>query len=56
MLAGRSRVFHEASAGQGGQSARFVDGQQMGVFKQDHEVLRGAWFDPGWAVPHQGLA
>jgi len=33
-------VFHEAAAGEGGQPAGFVDGQQMGVFKQDFEVLR----------------
>jgi hypothetical protein len=39
-----------------GQPAGFVDGQQMGVFKQDFEVLRGVWFDPGWTVPDKGLA
>jgi len=49
-------VFHEAAAGEGGQPAGFVDGQQMGVFKQDFEVLRGVWFDPGWTVPDKGLA
>ncbi len=49
-------VFHEATAGEGGESAGFVDGQQMGVFKQDFEVLRGGWFDPGWAVPDKSLA
>ena len=48
-------VFHEAAAGEGGQSAGFVDGQQMGVFKQHFEVLRGVWFDPGWTVPDKGL-
>jgi hypothetical protein len=32
-------VFHEAAAGEGGQTARFVDGQQMGVIKQDFEVM-----------------
>ena len=53
----RRRVFfHEAAAGEGGQPAGFVDGQQMGVFKQDFEVLRGVWFDPGWTVPDKGLA
>ena len=49
-------VFHEAAAGEGGQPAGFVDGQQMGVFKQDFEVLRGVWFDPGWTVPDKSLA
>ena len=49
-------VFHEAGAGESGQPARFVDGQQMGVFKQDFEVLRSVWFDPGWAVPDKGLS
>ena len=28
----------------------------MGVFKQDFEVLRGVWFDPGWTVPDKALA
>jgi hypothetical protein len=49
-------VFHEAAAGEGGQPARFVDGQQMRVIKQDFEVLRSVWFDPGWTVPDKGLA
>ncbi len=49
-------VFHEAAAGEGGQAARFVDGQEMRVVEQDFEVLRGVGFDPGWAVPDQGLA
>ena len=49
-------VFHEAAAGEGGQAAGFVDGQQMGVIKQDFEVLRRVWFDPGWTVPDKGLA
>jgi len=40
-------VFHESRRREGGQPAGFVDGQQMGVFKQDFEVLRGVWFDPG---------
>jgi len=40
-------VFHEAAAGEGGQPAGFVNGQQMGVIQQDFEVLRGVWFDPG---------
>ena len=40
-------VFHDAAAGEGRQTAGYVDGQQMGVFKQDFEVLRGGWFDPG---------
>ena len=48
-------VLHEAAAGEGGQPARFVDGQQMGVIKQDFEVLRSVWFDPGWTVPDKGL-
>ena len=49
-------VFHEAAAGEGGQPARLVDGQQMRVIKQDFEVLRSVWFDPGWTVPDKGLA
>ena len=40
-------VFHEAAGGEGGQSAGFVDGQQMGVFKQDFEVQRGVWLIEG---------
>jgi len=47
-------VFHKAAAGEGGQPARFVDGQQMGVFKQDFEVLGRVWFDPGRTVPDKG--
>ena len=39
-----------------GQPTGFVDGQQMGVFKQDFEVLRGVWFYPGWTVRNKGLA
>ena len=49
-------VFQEAAAGKGGQPAGFVDGQQMGVFKQDFEVLGAVWFDPGWTAPDKGLA
>ena len=49
-------VFHEAAAGEGRQSARFVDGQQMGIIKQNLEVLRSVWLDPGWTVPDEGLA
>ena len=52
----QERVFHEAAAGQGGQPAGFVDGQQMRVFKEDFKVLRGVWFDPRWTVPDKGLA
>ena len=37
-------VFHEAAAGEGGEAAGFVDCQQMGVFKQNFEVLRGVRF------------
>ena len=54
--AAQEGVFHEAAAGEGGEPAGFVDGQQIGVFKQDFEVLRGVWFDPGWTVPDKGLA
>jgi hypothetical protein len=39
-------VFHEAAAGECGQPAGFVDGQQMKVIEQDFEVLRGLWFAP----------
>src|SRR6202522_523268 len=49
-------VFHETAAGEGWQPAGFVDCQQMGVLKQDFEVLRGVWFNPGWTVPDKGLA
>ena len=49
-------VFHEAAPGEGGQPARFVDGQQMRVIKQDFEVPRRVWFDPGRTVPDNGLA
>ena len=50
-------VLQVAAAGEGGQlPAGFVDGQEMEVFKQDFEVLRGVWFDPGWTVPNKGLA
>ncbi len=48
-------VFQKAGAGQGGQPARFVDGQKMGVFKQDFEMLRDVWFHPGWTAPDDGL-
>ena len=49
-------VFHKTAAGESGQSARFVDGQQMRVIKQDFEVLRSVWFDPRWTLPDKGLA
>jgi len=49
-------VLHEAPAGESGQPAGFVDGQHMGVIKQDFEVLRRVWFDPGWTGPDKGLA
>jgi hypothetical protein len=49
-------VFEEAAAGQGGQPAGFIDGQQIVVIKQNFEMLRGVWFDPGWTVPDKGLA
>ena len=49
-------VFHKAAAGERGQPARFVAGQQIRVIKQDFEVLRSVWFDPGWTVPDKGLA
>ena len=39
-------VFQEAAAGECGQPAGFVDGQQMGVNKQNFEVLGGVWSDP----------
>ena len=54
--AAQEGVFHEAAAGEGGQPAGLVDRQQMGVFKQDFEVLRGVGFNPGWTGPDQGLA
>ena len=56
MHAAQEGVFHKAAAGESGQPARFVDGQQMRVIKQDFEVLRSVWFDPGWTVPDKGLA
>ena len=49
-------VFQKAAAGERGQPAGFVDGQQMGVVKQDFEVLRGVWFDPRRTIPDKGLA
>jgi hypothetical protein len=49
-------VFEEAAAGEGRQAAGFVDGQQMGVFEEDVEVLRGVGFEPGGTVPDEGLA
>lgn len=49
-------IFQKAATGEGGQPARLVDGQQMGVIKQDFEVLGCVWFDPGGTVPHKGLA
>ena len=49
-------VFHEAAARESGQPARFVDGQQMRIFKQNFEVQRAVWFDPGWTVPDKCLA
>jgi hypothetical protein len=52
----QERVLHEAAAGDGGQPTGFVDGQKVGIFKQDFEVLRGVWFDPGWTVPDKSLA
>ena len=52
----QERVFHEASTRKSGKPAGFVDGQNMGVFKQHFEVLRGVWFHPGWAVPDERLA
>jgi len=35
-------VFHEAAAGEGGQPAGFVDGQQMGVFKTGLRSAEGS--------------
>lgn len=52
----KERVVHESSAREGGQPTWFVDSQQMRVIKQDFEMLRRVWFDPGGAVPDQGLA
>ena len=54
--AAQEGVFQEAAAGECGQPAGFVDGQQMGVIQQDFEVLGGVWFDPWWTVPDKGLA
>jgi hypothetical protein len=42
--------------GEGGQAAGLVDGQEVGVFKQDFEVPRGFRFEPGGTVPDEGLA
>ena len=30
--------------------------QQMRIIKQDFEVLRRVWFDPGWTVPDKSMA
>jgi hypothetical protein len=48
-------VLQKTGAGEGGQAARFVDGQQIRVIKQNFEVLRDLWFDPGWTLPDKGL-
>ena len=49
-------VLQESAAGEGGQAGGFVDGEEVGVVEEDVEVLRGVGFDPGWAVPDEGLA
>ena len=52
----QERVLHEAAAGEGGQAARFVNRQEICIFPEDFKVLGGVWFDPGGAVPDEGLA
>ena len=49
-------IFHEAAAGEGGQAAGLIDGQQMGVFEEDFEVAGSVGFVPGGTVPDEGLA
>ncbi len=49
-------VVEEAAAGEGGQAAGFVDGEEVGVVEEDGEVQRGVGFEPGRAVPGEGLA
>ena len=49
-------VLHEAAAGERGEAAGFVDGEEVEVVVEDVEVLRGVGFVPGRAVPDEGLA
>ncbi len=49
-------VFEEAAAGEGGQAAGFIDGEEVGVFVEKFEGLRGGGLDPGGTVPDEGLA
>jgi hypothetical protein len=49
-------VFEVASSGKSGETAGFIDGEEMGILQEDCEVSRGVGFDPGWAVPDEGLA
>ena len=42
--------------GRVGSPLGLLTGYQMGAFKQDFEVLREVWSDPGWTVPDKGLA
>jgi len=48
--------FEEAAAGEGGEAAGFVDGEEMGVVVENVEVLGSVWFAPGGTVPDEGLA
>ena len=49
-------VFKEAGAGEGGQAAGFVDGEEVGIFEEDVEVLGSVGLGPGGTVPDEGLA
>ncbi len=49
-------VLKEAAAGECGQAAGFVDGEEVGVVEEDGEVQRGVRFAPGGTVPDEGLA
>ena len=42
--------------GRVGSPQGLLTAKQMGIFKQDFEVPRGVWFDPGRTVPDKGLA
>jgi len=49
-------VFHESAAGKGGQTAGFVDDQQVRIVEQGFKALRSIWLDPRGTVPDNRLA
>ncbi len=48
-------VFEEAAAGEGGQAAGFIDGEEVGVFEQQFEGLRGGGLHPGGDGSRRGI-